>query len=158
MSGKFTKRGSKAGAQTPPLLRASSPLKPKNQPRTNIETRTANAGTSVARRDSQDGSNALGCDRCSCGYWGLLICCRVSSSAELGRTLARQGPPMPEPTEHPHYIVMLNTTGYGLARMYQIVGELTQPLVSVVRTVDEALAALGFQSAHFEPLEQPQLM
>jgi hypothetical protein len=65
---------------------------------------------------------------------------------------------MPEPTEHPHYIVMPNTTGYGLARMYQIVGELTQPLVSVVRTVDEALAALGFQSAHFEPLEQPQLM
>jgi hypothetical protein len=37
MSGKFTKRGSEAGAQTPPLLRASSPLKPKNQPRTNIE-------------------------------------------------------------------------------------------------------------------------
>ena len=47
MSGKFTKRGSEAVAQTPPLLRASSPLKPKNQPRTNIETGTANGGTSV---------------------------------------------------------------------------------------------------------------
>jgi hypothetical protein len=46
MSGKFTKRGSEAGAQTPPLLRASSPLKPINQPRTNIETGTANGGTS----------------------------------------------------------------------------------------------------------------
>jgi len=41
---------------------------------------------------------------------------------------------------------------------YQIVGDLIQPLVSVVRTVDEALAALGVQSSHFEPLEQPQVM
>jgi hypothetical protein len=53
---------------------------------------------------------------------------------------------------------MPSTTGYGLARMYQIVGELSQPLVSVVRTLDEALAALGVQSAHFEPLEQPQVL
>jgi len=63
---------------------------------------------------------------------------------------------MPEPTEHPHFIVMPNTTGYGLARMYQIVGELSQPLVHVVRTLDEALAVLGVQSPHFESLEQPQ--
>jgi hypothetical protein len=77
-------------------------------------------------------------------------------SAEVVRTLARHGAPMPEPTEHPLFIVMPSITGYGLARMYQIVGELTQPLVNVVRTVDEALAALGVQSAHFETLEQPQ--
>lgn len=77
-------------------------------------------------------------------------------SAELVRTLARQGAPMPEPTEHPHFIVMPNTTGYGLARMYQIIGELRQPLVHVVRSLDEALAALGVQSSHFESLEQPQ--
>jgi len=51
MSGKLTKRGSEAGAQTPPLLRASSPLKPKNQPRTNIETGIANGGTSKAILD-----------------------------------------------------------------------------------------------------------
>jgi hypothetical protein len=49
MSGKFIQRGSEAGAQTPTLLRASSPLKPKNQPRTNIETGTAHGGTSVYR-------------------------------------------------------------------------------------------------------------
>jgi hypothetical protein len=79
-------------------------------------------------------------------------------SAELVRTPARQGAPMPEPTEHPHYIVMPSTTGYGLARMYQIVGELSQLVVSVVRTLDEALAVLGVQSAHFEPLEQPQVL
>jgi len=48
MSGRFTQRGCEAGAQTPPLLRASSPLKPKNQPRTNIQTGTANGGTSTS--------------------------------------------------------------------------------------------------------------
>jgi len=37
MSGRFTRSWCEAGAQTPPLLRASSPLKPKNQLRTNIE-------------------------------------------------------------------------------------------------------------------------
>ena len=36
---KFTRRGSEAGAQTPSLLRASSPLKPKNQPRTYTHAR-----------------------------------------------------------------------------------------------------------------------
>lgn len=77
-------------------------------------------------------------------------------SAELVRTLAQEAP-MPEATKNPHFIVMSSTTGYGLARMYQIVGELSQPLVTVVRSVDEALAALGVQSSHFEPLEQPQL-
>jgi hypothetical protein len=55
-------------------------------------------------------------------------------------------------------MVMPNTTGYGLARMYQIVGELTQPLVRVAATLEEPRASLGVQSAHFEPLEQPQLM
>ena len=47
MSGKFTKRGSEAGAQTPPLLRASSPLKPKINRELNTEIGTANGGTSV---------------------------------------------------------------------------------------------------------------
>lgn len=75
-------------------------------------------------------------------------------SAELVRALA-QGTLMPEPAQHPHFIVVPNMTGFGLARMYQIVGELTQPLVHVVRTLDEALAALGVQSPQFEHLEQP---
>jgi hypothetical protein len=76
-------------------------------------------------------------------------------SAELVRMRARQTP-MPEPTKNPLLIVMPSTAGYGLARMYQIVGDLAQPRVSVVRTLDEALAALGVQSPHFEVLEQPQ--
>ena len=48
MSGRLIQQGSEAGAQTPPLLRASSPLKQKHQLRTNIEIGTANGGTSSA--------------------------------------------------------------------------------------------------------------
>jgi len=45
------------------------------------------------------------------------------------------------------------TAAYGLMRMFQISGELSRPLLHVVRTVDEALAALGVKSAHFDPLD-----
>jgi len=42
---------------------------------------------------------------------------------------------------------------FGLSRMFQTLGESTQPLLEVVRTMDEALAALGIPAARFEPLE-----
>jgi len=45
------------------------------------------------------------------------------------------------------------TVGFGLARMFQMLGESTRPLLEVMRTLDEALAALGAQSAKFEPVE-----
>ena len=40
MSGKLTKRGSEAGAQTPPLLRASSPLNINRELTQRLEQRT----------------------------------------------------------------------------------------------------------------------
>ena len=43
---KASTRMPEQGTQRRPLLRTSSPLKPKNQPRTNIETGTTNGGTS----------------------------------------------------------------------------------------------------------------
>jgi hypothetical protein len=46
-----------------------------------------------------------------------------------------------------------NRIRFGLARMFQIVGEGAQPMLRVVRTVNDALAALGVHSSHFEPLE-----
>lgn len=42
---------------------------------------------------------------------------------------------------------------FGLARMFEIAGEPRRKLVHVVRAMDEALAALGVQAQHFEPLE-----
>jgi hypothetical protein len=79
-------------------------------------------------------------------------------SAELVRTLARQGAPMPEPTENPHFIIMPSTTGYGLARHVSD-RRRAYPAAGECRTHrGRGAAALGVQSSHFEPLEQPQLM
>jgi len=61
---------------------------------------------------------------------------------------------MPDAARRPRILVVSATAGYGLARMFQILGEPKRPLLKVVRTMDEALAALGVQSPHFEPLEQ----
>jgi hypothetical protein len=37
--------------------------------------------------------------------------------------------------------------------MFQMLGESTRPLLEVVRTLEEALAALCAEAAKFEPLE-----
>jgi hypothetical protein len=74
-------------------------------------------------------------------------------SSDLVRQLARREPAMPDATNRIRIIAAENTTGFGLARMFQIVGEKDRPLLQVVRTLDDALVALGVQSPHFEPLE-----
>jgi hypothetical protein len=74
-------------------------------------------------------------------------------SSETLRQIARQKPPVPNSTGRPRVIVTPQTHAYGLFRMFQIAGEQTRPLLTVVRTMDEALAALGVQSPHFEPLQ-----
>jgi len=73
-------------------------------------------------------------------------------SAECVRRLASQEPALPDATR-PRIIAVANPTGFGLARMFQILGEHTRPLLRVVHTLDEALAMLGAQSPHFDPLE-----
>jgi hypothetical protein len=67
--------------------------------------------------------------------------------------LARQKPSMANAAQCRRIIVAPAGIGFGLSRMFQTVGESTRPLLDVVRTLDEALAALGVQSPHFEPLE-----
>jgi len=69
------------------------------------------------------------------------------------RGLAERKPITPGLTNHPRFIVVPATAGYGLMRMFQIAGESARPLLHVVRSVDEALATLGAQSPHFDPLE-----
>ncbi len=74
-------------------------------------------------------------------------------SAETVRRWAKQEPAMPDATARPRIIAVKAPSGFGLARMFQTVGAGTRPLLEVVHTVDEALAALGMQSPHFESLE-----
>lgn len=67
-----------------------------------------------------------------------------------------QRQPMPAQASadrRPRVVVAPQKHAFGLFRMFQIAGEDTRPLLQVVHTMDEAFAALGVQSPHFEPLE-----
>ncbi len=74
-------------------------------------------------------------------------------SPECVRDLARREPAMPDGDKRPRVIAVMNPTGFGFARMFQIVGEATRQLLEVVHTMDEALAALGIEFPQFTPLE-----
>ena len=89
----------------------------------------------------------------SAGIWDFSAVTEFSATSESIRRLARREPAMPDATRRPRFIVAPATFIFGISRMFQILGESTRPLLTVVRTMDEALAALGVQSSHFEPLE-----
>jgi hypothetical protein len=73
-------------------------------------------------------------------------------SSDLLHQLAKQEPCIPDPTGRPRVIVAPQAHVFGLARMFQIMGETTRPLLHVVHTLDEAFAKLGVQSPRFELL------
>jgi hypothetical protein len=74
------------------------------------------------------------------------------SSAFL-RELAKKEPAMADAARRRLIIVTPATVGFGLARMFQMLGESTRPLLTVVRTLDEALETLGVHAAKFEAIE-----
>lgn len=55
-------------------------------------------------------------------------------------------------TATPVALVNPAPVGFGLARMFEIVGQPRRSLLQVVRSMDEAFAALGVHSPQFEPL------
>jgi hypothetical protein len=73
-------------------------------------------------------------------------------TADTIRNLARQEPAMPDAVHRPRVLVAPATHLFGIARMFQMMGEHKRPRLSVVRTLDEALATLGVRSTRFEPL------
>jgi hypothetical protein len=89
----------------------------------------------------------------SAGIWDFSSVTEFAISSEFVRQLAEQEPAMPNATTRPRIMVVPATVGFGLARMFQITGERTRPLLKVVHTLDKALAALGVKSPHFEPLD-----
>jgi len=89
----------------------------------------------------------------SAGIWDFSSVTKFELSSEFIRELAKREPAMPNATKRPRFIVVPNTFGFGLMRMFQIMGERTRPALKVVYTLDEAFADLGVQSPHFESLE-----
>jgi len=92
-------------------------------------------------------------DRCPPGFFDLSAVTQFAVSSEFVRQLAKREPAMPDASQRLRIIAVENTTGFGLARMFHIVGENARPMLQVVRTMHDALVALGVQSPHFEPLE-----
>jgi hypothetical protein len=89
----------------------------------------------------------------SAGIWDFSSITEFAVSTEFIRQLARQEPAMPNATMRPRILVIPRTAVFGLGRMFQILGEQSRPLLQVVRTMDEAFAALRVPPPHFEPLE-----
>jgi len=87
------------------------------------------------------------------GVFDLSHVTEVAISTEHARNLAQQEPAMPEASRRPSILVAPTLLGSGLARIFQIAGASTRPLLQITKTVDEALARLGVEAPHFEPLE-----
>jgi hypothetical protein len=61
--------------------------------------------------------------------------------------------PSPYPPETPRYIIAPTDFLFGMARMYEIFANRPHDKLHVVRSWDEALAAVGVKDAKFERLE-----
>jgi hypothetical protein len=74
-------------------------------------------------------------------------------SSQMIRELAGREPAVPDATLRPRTIAAPQKFAYGMFRMFQLLGETTRPLLTVVHTMDEALAQFGIRSTQLEPLE-----
>lgn len=72
-------------------------------------------------------------------------------SPQTVRELARSTPVIPNPSRVRVIIAPVDHV-FGIARLFQIVGEKTRPNNHVVRTLTDAWAVLGVRDLKFEPL------
>jgi hypothetical protein len=79
--------------------------------------------------------------RPSAGISDLSRVTKFDVSGDAMRTAARQ--PSPYPDSIPRFIVAPQEYVFGMARMYELVGYPTRSNLKVVRSMQEALAALG---------------
>ena len=88
----------------------------------------------------------------SAGIYEFSAVTEFAVSPEMIRDLVNRDPAMPDATRRPRCLVAPPMVGLGLSRMYECAGSDKNPLLKVVLSVDEAFAALGVQSPHFESL------
>jgi len=88
----------------------------------------------------------------SAGIWDTSSVTEFAVSSQFLRSLASREPIIADP-KRPRIVVASQTHAFGLFRMFQLTGERTRPLLTIVHTMDEALATIGVQSPQFEPLE-----
>ncbi len=74
-------------------------------------------------------------------------------SPEMILDLANRQPAMPDAARRPRFIVAPATLGMGLSRLIELTTSDRSPLLKIVLSADEAFAAVGVQSPHFETLD-----
>jgi hypothetical protein len=87
---------------------------------------------------------------------GILDFSRVTDfevSSEAIRQVAASPPVLP--AGYMRVLVIPQIFIYGLARMFQILGEKTRPELQVVRSMDEAFHLLGVEYPEFHPVSSP---
>jgi len=89
----------------------------------------------------------------SVGIFDLSAVTEFAVSPEMILELANRDPAMPDATKRPRFIVAPPMLGLGISRLCVIAVELRSPLLKIVLSLEEAFAALGVPSPHFEPLE-----
>ncbi len=87
------------------------------------------------------------------GIFDLSHVTEFAISTEHARKLANQEPAMLDASTRPSIVIAPTLLGQGLARIFQITGAQKRPLLQITKNVNEAFAALGLKSPHFEPLE-----
>jgi hypothetical protein len=75
---------------------------------------------------------------------------KLEVSSNVVRQLADTAPAIP--TVHTRVIVAPEAHVYGMARMFQILGESTRPNLHIVRSMDEAYRLLQVESPEFGPV------
>jgi len=88
----------------------------------------------------------------SAGIWDLSSVTEFTLSPEFISQVASIGPAMPDPTRRPRFLVAPPMLGLSVSRMVEFTEGAKNPLFKIVLSLNEALAVLGVQSPHFEPL------
>jgi len=88
----------------------------------------------------------------SAGIWDLSSVTELDVSPEMIHAVASREPAMPD-AGRPRCLVAPPMAGLGLSRLYEFASRDKNPLLQVVLSRDEALAALGVQSPGFKPLK-----
>jgi hypothetical protein len=82
----------------------------------------------------------------SAGIWDLSAVTEFDVSPELIRDLANREPAMPNATSRSRFFVAPTMVGSAVSHLFEIAAGDKNPLLRIVLSLDEALAALGVQS------------
>jgi hypothetical protein len=77
---------------------------------------------------------------------------RLQVTTETIHLLA-QAPPVLRDMNSPRFIIATAPKAFGMARMFELMGQHSRPNLHVVRSLEAACAILGVKELHFEPVQ-----